>query len=98
MKMLSLLTLVGTLLVMVGISIAPTPEPVAQTFTMPAAKDIIPAMPRSPNILQRVNGTPVQFDAFKTINLDDDDGIEYGVSVQELNLHLVNQKTGNRLI
>ena len=98
MKVLSLLTLVGALLVMLGLSLTPSPEPVAQIQTMPAAKDIIPAMPRSPNILQRVNGAPVHFDAFKTINIEDDDGIEYGVSVHELNLHLVNQKTGNRLI
>ena len=66
---------------------------------MPASKNIIPAMPRSPSILQSVHGTPVHFDAFQTINLnDDDDGIEFGISVKELNLHLVNQRTGNRLI
>lgn len=98
MKVLSLLSLVGTLLVILGLSLTPSPDSVAQIQTMPAAKDIIPAMPRSPNILQRVKGAPVHFDAFKTINIQDDDGIEYGVSVQELNLHLVNEKTGNRLI
>lgn len=98
MKVLSLLSLIGILLVLVGYSISPAEKPVAQIQTMPAAGDIVPAMPRSPNILQRVNGAPVHFDAFNTINLEDDDGIEYGVSVQELNLHLVNQKTGNRLI
>ena len=98
MKVLSLLSLVGVLLVLVGYSITPSAEPIARIHTMPAAKDIVPAMPRSPDILQRVNGAPVHFDAFNTINLEDDDGIEYGVSVQELNLHLVNEKTGNRLI
>lgn len=98
MKVLSLLSLAGSLLVILGLSLSPSVDAVAQAQVLPAAKDIIPAMPRSPNILQRVNGAPVHFDAFKTINIEDDDGIEYGVSVQELNLHLVNEKTGNRLI
>ncbi|MGB2246356.1 MAG: hypothetical protein ACPH3N_01740 [Alcanivorax sediminis] len=98
MKVLSLLSLIGALLILVGYSISPSAEPIAQIQTVPAAKHIVPAMPRSPDILQRVNGAPVHFDAFNTINIEDDDGIEYGVSVHELNLHLVNEKTGNRLI
>ncbi len=85
-------------MILVGLSTAPTAEPVANTDHLRPDKTIIPAMPRSPAILQRVNGTPVHFDAFNTINLHDDDDIEYGISVRELNLHLVNQKTGNRLI
>ena len=90
--------MVGILLILVGFSVSPSAEPLARIESMPAAGDIVPAMPRSPDILQRVNGAPVHFDAFNTINIEDDDGIEYGVSVQELNLHLINQKTGNRLI
>ncbi|MEE3319720.1 MAG: hypothetical protein VX258_03435 [Pseudomonadota bacterium] len=98
MKVLSLLSLVGLLLVLVGVTLSPSAESVARIDTMPAASEIVPAMPRSPNILQKVNAPAVHFDAFNTIKLHDDDGIEYGVGVQELNLHLVNEKTGNRLI
>ncbi|MFT6635557.1 hypothetical protein [uncultured Alcanivorax sp.] len=102
MKTLSLLCLCSCLLVLTAVEVqTSTPNHVSArtTSAMPASKNIIPAMPRSPGILQSVHGTPVHFDAFQTINLnDDDDGIEFGISVKELNLHLVNQRTGNRLI
>ncbi|WP_348720323.1 hypothetical protein [uncultured Alcanivorax sp.] len=100
MKTLTLLCLCSCLLVLVAVDL---PSPTSQTVhsvNMPHSADIVPAMPRSPHIQQSVHGTPVHFDAFETIKLrdDDQDGIEYGISVQELNLHLVNQRTGNRLI
>ena len=83
MKVLSLLSLVGVLLVLIGLSTAPssTYTPVAKSTPMPDASEIIPAMPRSPNILQRVNAEPVQFDAFEAIKVEDDDGIEYGILI-----------------
>ncbi|MCG8394951.1 MAG: hypothetical protein MI745_17900 [Pseudomonadales bacterium] len=99
MKMLTLLCLFSCMLVLVTVDFRGDAPQHDRRASMPHASDIIPAMPRSPHIQQSVHGTPVHFDAFNTINLDnDDDGIEYGISVQELNLHLVNQKTGNRLI
>ncbi|WP_290517572.1 hypothetical protein [Alcanivorax sp.] len=101
MKTLSLLCLCSCLLVLTAVEVqTSTPNHVSARTpgAMPASKNIIPAMPRSPDILQSVHGTPVHFDAFQTINLNDDDGIEFGISVKELNLHLVNQRTGNRLI
>ena len=101
MKTLSLLCLCSCLLVLTAVEVkTSTPNHVSArpTSAMPASKNNIPAMPRSPGILQSVHGAPVHFDAFQTINLHDDDGIEFGISVKELNLHLVNQRTGNRLI
>ena len=103
MKTLSLLCLCSCLLVLTAVEVHHTdPSQVSTRASaasdMPASKNIIPAMPRSPDILQSVHGAPVHFDAFQTINLNDDDGIEFGISVKELNLHLVNQRTGNRLI
>ncbi|MBQ23701.1 hypothetical protein [Alcanivorax sp.] len=101
MKTLSLLCLCSCLLVLTAVEVqTTTPNQVSArtNSAMPASKNIIPAMPRSPDILQSVHGAPVHFDAFQTINLNDDDGIEFGISVKELNLHLVNQRTGNRLI
>ena len=101
MKILSLLCLCSCLLVLTAVEVqttAPNQVSARTTSAMPASKNIIPAMPRSPDILQSVHGSPVHFDAFQTINLNDDDGIEFGISVKELNLHLVNQRTGNRLI
>ncbi len=103
MKILSLLCLCSCLLVLTAVEVqSPSPDHVSAltpaTSAISASENIIPAMPRSPDILQSVHGTPVHFDAFQTINLNDDDDIEFGISVQELNLHLVNQRTGNRLI
>ncbi|MAX55696.1 MAG: hypothetical protein CL537_09350 [Alcanivoracaceae bacterium] len=98
MKMLTLMGLLSTLVVIVAFQYGSSPSDSYRHAGMPAPADIIPAMPRSPHILQRANSLPVHFNAFETINLHDDDGIEFGISVQELNLHLVNQKTGNRLI
>lgn len=103
MKILSLLCLCSCLLVLTAVEVhTDSPDQVSArtpaTNAMPASENIIPAMPRSPDILQSVHGAPVHFDAFQTINLNDNDGIEFGISVQELNLHLVNQRTGNRLI
>ena len=99
MKILSLLCLCSCLLVLTAVEVqSPSPDHVSARYPATSAENIIPAMPRSPDILQSVHGTPVHFDAFQTINLNDDDDIEFGISVQELNLHLVNQRTGNRLI
>lgn len=100
MRMLTLLCLCSCLLILVAVDLPTHTSQVVHTATMPNSADIIPTMPRSPHIQQSVHGTPVHFDAFETIKLrdDDQDGIEYGISVQELNLHLVNQRTGNRLI
>lgn len=102
MKILSLLCLCSCLLVLTAVEVQTTSHDQVSarsaTNAMPSPENIIPAMPRSPAILQSVHGSPVHFNAFQTINLNDDDGIEFGISVQELNLHLVNQRTGNRLI
>lgn len=100
MKLLTMLCLGSCLLVLVTVDFPAPTSQTAQAAAMPEASEIVPAMPRSPNILQSVHGTPVHFDAFETIKLnhEDADGVEYGISVQELNLHLVNQRTGNRLI
>ena len=98
MKLLTLTGLLSSLVIILAFQNSPAPTEGHRHAGMPAPADIIPAMPRRPHILQRANSLPVHFDAFETINLHDDDGIEFGISVQELNLHLVNQKTGNRLI
>jgi hypothetical protein len=100
MKTLTFLCLCSCLLILVAVDLPTHTSQVAHTTTMPNSADIIPTMPRSPHIQQSVHGTPVHFDAFETIKLreEEQDGIEFGISVQELNLHLVNQRTGNRLI
>ena len=100
MKMLTFMCLCSCLLILVTADLPTHTSQVAHTATMPNSADIIPTMPRSPHIQQSVHGTPVHFDAFETIKLreEEQDGIEFGISVQELNLHLVNQRTGNRLI
>ena len=99
MKMLTFLCLCSCLLILVAIDF-PAPATQVSRALMPDATDITPAMPRSPHILQSVHGTPVHFDAFETIKLnhEDHDEVEFGISVHELNLDLVNQRTGNRLI
>jgi len=104
MKIVSLLCLCSYLPILTVIDLRPFSHDVlgasrAAPHTVAKPTNLISALPRNnPNMEQSLYRTPVHFDAFQTINLTDDSRIEFGISVQELNLHLVNPRTSDRLI